>query len=58
MSEEKISIPKGYKVIGIYRRNNNYVYLKSKYSKSGVAIPFCLNDPTFNIDDLQLCLFD
>jgi len=54
----KIKIPTGYKVIGFYGRNRNYVYLKPKYKKEKVAIPFCLNDPTFNEHgELQLALF-
>lgn len=48
MLEPKIAIPDGYKVIGHYGRNSNYVYLKKRGVKTEVAIPFCLYDPGFN----------
>jgi len=46
--EQKIAIPDGYKVIGHYGRNSNYVYLKKRGVETKVAIPFCLNDSGFN----------
>lgn len=50
MEETKIKIPDGYKIVGFYGRNEDYVYLKPKGKKNEVAIPFCLTDLTFNID--------
>ena len=46
----KIKIPDGYKIIGIYGRNSNWVYLKRRGKKEKVATPFCLDDPTANIN--------
>ena len=50
--EEKI--PDGYKIIGTYRRNGNYVYLKKvgQGRNEGVAIPFSFNDISFNFNFL------
>lgn len=37
----------GYEIIGEYKRNSNYIYV----AKEGeTAIPFCLNDRTFNAE--------
>lgn len=47
-----IKIPDGYRIIGSYGRNRNYVYLKKGGDK--VATPFCLNDPGFNSLPSQL----
>lgn len=36
----------GYKIVGTYRRNKNYIYLKR--DKDNVAISFSLNDKSYN----------
>ena len=45
-----IKIPDGYRIIGYYGRNSGYVYLKPIGRSKDVATPFCLNDPSFNIN--------
>lgn len=37
---------RGYKIIGLYGRNKNFVYIKKDGDR--VATPFCLSDNTFN----------
>lgn len=39
-------LKKGYRIIGWYGRNSNYIYLKRGRSKG--SMPFCLYDISFN----------
>jgi predicted GNAT superfamily acetyltransferase len=38
-------LKRGYKIIGHYRRNSNYIYLKRGKE---VALPFSMDDSSFN----------